>query len=758
MREHEGNVAAPDRATRAETGRSERHIAVDAKFAQPGVYRSGFVVRRRLLDRLDEPVPAAVVLAPAGYGKTTLVAQWTGRDGRPAAWLSLDDTDDDPVALLGSLLGALSTIRAVDPAIKRDLLGRRRADCALAIGRLGPTIGIPEPAILVIDDVQMLQDPLCHQALAQLMGRLPDRSRIVLLGRAWPSGMLSRLRTDRKLVEVGREHLALSDPEAAEVARGVGARWDEPTVEAMNAQAEGWAAGLYLAALAKTGELPLGQHAFDTEGGDRSITDYLWSELLARTTPEDVRFLEETSVLERLSGEICDAITGEVGAAARLAAFEEANLMVVPLDRTATWYRYHSVFRGALERRLHDRDPARARALRQTASDWSLAHRLFEEAGLYAMAANDDARMAALIARSGQLLYATNRTTTIETWIDWLERNGSPERHPAAATLAALYRALTGHAVDAERWADAAHRATVDEQPPDGSPSVDAWRALLRAVLCRDGPDTMLRDANEAVDTLGPMSPLRPAALTFLGIAELLVGNDEAADQRWEDAVDLGLHMAAPAAAAAAAERSALAVRRGDWAAADELSRASRAINESFGIEEYATAALLSAIAARIAAHQGDAANAKREIAQANRLRPQLTRALPYLAVQTRLELAAAQLGIGDTAAARLLGREIVDVLRRRPDLGVLNDEVEALAARTRLASSTEASMPGLTTAELRLLPLLPTHLSFREIGHELHISPNTVKTQAISTYRKLGVVSRRDAVARATETGLLQP
>jgi LuxR family maltose regulon positive regulatory protein len=374
------------------------------------------------------------------------------------------------------------------------------------------------------------------------------------------------------------------------------------------------------------------------------------------------------------------------------------------------------------------------------------------------MAAGDETRMAALIARSGQQLYATNRSTTIEAWIDWLEHNGTPERHPAAATLAALYRALTGNATDAERWADAAHRATVDEQPPDGSPSVNAWRALLRAVLCRDGPAAMFKDASEAVDTLGSMSPLRPAALTFLGIAELLVGNDVAADQRWEDAVDLGLQMAAPAAAAAAAERSVLAIRRGDWVAADELSRASRAINESFGIEEYATAALLAAGAARIAAHQGDAANAKREIARASRLRPQLTRAMPYLAVQTRLELAAAQLAIGDIVGARLLGREIADVLRRRPDLGVLNDEAEALAARSRLASSTEASAPSLTTAELRLLPLLPTHLSFREIGDELHLSANTVKTQAISIYRKLGVVSRSDAVARATETGLLQP
>ena len=181
--------------------------------------------------------------------------------------------------------------------------------------------------------------------------------------------------------------------------------------------------------------------------------------------------------------------------------------------------------------------------------------------------------------------------------------------------------------------------------------------------------------------------------------------------------MDLGLEMAAPAAAAAAAERSALAMRRGDWATADELSQASRAINESFGIEEYSTAALLAAITARIAAHRGDATDAKREIARANRLRPQLTRALPYLAVQTRLELADAQLAIGEIAAVRLLGREIADVLRRRPDLGVLNDEVEALAARARLASSTAPSMPSLTTAELRLLPLLPTHLSFREIG-----------------------------------------
>lgn len=715
-------------------------------------------MRPRLLDLLAEPQPDALVLAPAGYGKTTLVAQWAERDDRPVAWVTLDETDDDPVALLGSIVRTLGSIRDIEPAIMSALLGRRRADCALAIGRLGPTFATPDPIVLVIDDVHLLTDPLCHRALSQLMGRLPEGSRVVLAGRSWPAGTLARLRSERKLIELGREQLAMSDPEASALIRGAGVDWDAPTVATLNAHAEGWAAGLYLAALAEKDQLPRAEHAFDTGANDRFITDYLWSELLARATPGDVRFLEETSVLERMSGDLCDAVTGEVGGAARLAAFEESNLLVVPLDRTATWYRYHSVFRGALERRLRDRDPERATALRQAASDWSLQHRLLEDAGLYAMAARDEARMAALIARSGQQLYATNRATTVEAWIDWLEHNGSPEQHPAAATLAALQRALTGRPIDAERWADAADRATVDEQPPDGSASIDAWRALLHAVLCRNGADAMRRDANEAVDTLGPMSPLRPAALTFLGIAELLVGNDEAADQRWEDAVDLGLQMAAPAAVAAASERSALAIRRGDWATATVFSRAARQISESFGIQEYATAALLAATAARIAAHHGDAAEAKREIAAANRLRPQLTHALPYLAVQTRLELAAAQLAIGDVVAARLLGREIADVLRRRPDLGILNDEVETLADTTRRASSTDASMPSLTTAELRLLPLLPTHLSFREIGEELHISANTVKTQAISIYRKLDVVSRSDAVARATEAGLLQP
>ena len=262
-----------------------------------------------------------------------------------------------------------------------------------------------------------------------------------------------------------------------------------------------------------------------------------------------------------------------------------------------------------------------------------------------------------------------------------------------------------------------------------------------------------------AVSGLAPFSPWQPTALLLLGVASLLEGDNDAADLTLARAVEAArVAGASYAHVIALSERALIALERDDTAAAAEIVREARAAVDDNRIGDHVSTSVLLAASARVALRLGDRREARGDLLRAQRLRPLLTTALPWHAVQTLVELTRAHLALGDTDGAAALLRQAREVLRVRPCLGVLVDHVAEL--RRQLASY-DASGSGwassLTTAELRLLPLLSTHLTFREIGERLYVSRNTVKTQAISIYRKLDVSSRGDAVARAAELGLVE-
>ena len=292
---------------------------------------------------------------------------------------------------------------------------------------------------------------------------------------------------------------------------------------------------------------------------------------------------------------------------------------------------------------------------------------------------------------------------------------------------------------------------------PDGSP-FEAWGATVRALLCSKGVEQMELDAELAVSGLAAASPWRPAAILLHAVAVLLSGD--------LDRAELGLEHAAEAAAAGGAvwagvvarcELALLSLERGDLAAAEsELAQAEALIDEASS-PEYVLTAIVLAVTAKIALARGQNARARAMLVSAQRFRPMLTHALPWFAVQTRLELAKSHLALSDTRGATVLSREAGDVLRRRSGLGTL--VAEAAEVRAKLGTVADQSSgwaSTLTAAELRLLPFLTTHLSFREIAERLFVSRNTVKTQAISVYRKLDASSRSEAIERATELGLV--
>jgi LuxR family transcriptional regulator, maltose regulon positive regulatory protein len=275
--------------------------------------------------------------------------------------------------------------------------------------------------------------------------------------------------------------------------------------------------------------------------------------------------------------------------------------------------------------------------------------------------------------------------------------------------------------------------------------------------VCRDGVGQMRRDAQIAWDGLAPDSPWRPSALLLEGISFLLDDAYEHADPILTRAFDAAAHRgAAPAASVALAERALVALERHDWTAADTLAEQALSWILDGHIEDYGFTTLVHAVAARTALHRGDVESARQHVAQCVRLRTSLSYAVPFLAVQTRLELASAYLELADSAGARVILREVRDVLRLRPDLGILPAKAGELSAKLAAMGAGTVGASSLTTAELRLLPLLSTHLSFREIGERLHVSRHTVKTQAMSVYRKLGVSSRSEAIVRGHEVGLL--
>jgi LuxR family maltose regulon positive regulatory protein len=281
----------------------------------------------------------------------------------------------------------------------------------------------------------------------------------------------------------------------------------------------------------------------------------------------------------------------------------------------------------------------------------------------------------------------------------------------------------------------------------------------MRAALCTDGPAQMQADARAAVSKLAADDPWRPAALLVRGAADTLLGDTKNGDAALAEAVErAATNGSTETRAIALGERSMLAAAREDVRTADALAEEAQRVVEEGELADYPTSALALAASARSRLRHGQWDHARRLLTTATRLTPHLTYALPWLAVQARVELADAYMTLRDRDAARHMLEEARGILALRPDLGVLGEAVEQLELEvTAMPEAHAGGSSGLTPAELRLLPHLSTHLSFREIGERLHVSRNTVKTQAISVYRKLGVSSRSEAVAVAQDIGLVE-
>ena len=699
------------------------------------------------------------MVAPAGYGKTTVLSQWAERNGQAFAWVSVDEADNDPKVLLTYVAKALDAVEPVGERVFDTLASPGSSVPGSVIPRLGSAFSsMTSPVALVLDDVHALHNSECRAALSVLADYVPGGSRLVLAGRAEPPLRIAQLRAEGKLLEVGPGDLSLTWEEASSLLRNVDLTLDEDDVAELHRRTEGWPAGLYLAALYLKEGGPFVSAAVSFGGDDRLVSEYLESEFLARISRRHRTFLTRTAVLERMCGPLCDVVLDVSGSTAVLADLERSNLLLVPLDWRGDWYRYHHLFRDMLLAELGRQEPDLMPVLQRRAAQWYERNREPEEALEYWMKAGEVDSAARLAGALAFFTYQQGKVATVERWLGWLEDHAAMERYPAFAALAAMFYALTGKPVHAERWADAAERAAAATNLPDGSPSFEPWLALIRAVLCRDGVEQMRADAELAATTMARGSFLRTASVTYLAAAHLMASDLDRADVLFEDAVADGRAsgvMLGPCLALA--ERSLLAIARGAWDLGKRYLSEARSLALEGKLEDYPPVMILYAVAARVALHEADRPRAEAELTRAQRLRPGLTYALPHLAVQARIEAARCHLALFDVAAARTLLREADEIIVRRPGLGVFVRQAADL--RAELSRARGSSAPGasaLTTAELRLLPMLSTHLSFPEIAEEMFLSRHTVKAEAMAIYRKLGASSRSQAVGRARELALL--
>jgi LuxR family maltose regulon positive regulatory protein len=732
---------------------------VGVKLAAPAA-RAGTVAKADAIGRLcASTLPFATVVAPAGYGKTTLLAKWVEADPRPFAWVALDGRDDDAVVFLRYIAAAIHGVEALPAEVFEALSGPGGSTWTNRVPRVGSALGALErPLVLVLDDLHAVGNPACLDALAALFEYVPAGSQIVVASREDPALPLARWRAHGLVHEIGVADLRLDEEEAGLLLEAAGVELQSDALSALTEHTEGWPAGLYLAALSLLAGAPSPASPAGFTGGDRFTSEYFRSELLSRLPPAEAEFLKYTSVLERMCGGLCDAVVETTRSARTLESLERRNCFVVPLDRRAEWYRYHHLFGELLRNELERSEPDITPELNRRAMAWCIANDLPEAAVVYGHAAGEMDTVAGLIDALALAVHYDGRRETLEEWLGWFSDDDF-KRYPALAVEAAWVRALTGRPADAERWLGLAEGATSTIPLSDGSATIEPWVATLRAGMMPDGLEQALADADLAVHQLSSDSGWMPAALCLRGAAHALLGATDRAAEDLTAAVRVGLASgAAEVVILAQAQLGLLAANQGAWGEAGQRARAAQALVDETGLGDYSSSSLAYVAVARVALHEARPEDARAALTRAHRLRPLLDHGLPWLTIQVGLELARAHLALAEAGAARTVLSETERVLEVRPHMGSLIEDARGLRERLAATSGSEGAWAmSLTGAELRLLPYLATHLMFPEIASRLFISRNTVKTEAVAIYRKLGVSSRSEAIERAVQVGLLE-
>ncbi len=509
-----------------------------------------YVRRQRLVDRLEESLTRGLVLvcAPAGFGKTTLLTDWAGQSEAPVAWLSLDQGDNDPARFWRHVAAALDRARAAVAEQLLPLIAPGQSFEGLATALINRLAGQPKQLRIVLDDYQFIDAQPVHTALTFLLEHRPPALRLVLASRADPPLPLARLRG--QLAELRAADLRFTAEEAGALLRtGVDDDLPAGSVAALTARTEGWVAGLQLTALSLHGQSDVAGFVATFAGSHRYVLDFLAEEVLDRQ-PDPLRaFLLETSVLERLCGELCDAVTGRTDGQQTLERVERANLFLTPLDAARRWWRYHHLFADLLRVRLQQQQHDRVAVLHHRAAAWSEAHGLADDAVRHALAARDVAWAGRLVERHLDGLLLRSERVTLARWLAALpvELVESRPRLLLGQTLFALVSGqvdlVAGPLAAAERAA--VHAVDEPYEPSVGRAAslvanVPATIALARAFQAelRGDPDAEITFGHRALAEIGDDErTLRAITRAHLGVAEWLRGRVREAERALVDSV-----------------------------------------------------------------------------------------------------------------------------------------------------------------------------------------------------------------------------
>lgn len=519
--------------------------------------RATSVSRPRLTDRLvtglEEGRRLTVVSAPAGYGKTTLLAEWLPLSGRRCGWLAVDEQDNEPVRFWTYLIAALQ--RAA-PGLGESAMAAFQAPQppafdAVLVELINEITEGSHALLLVLDDYHLIASPPIHEAVSFLVENLPVQLHLALATRSDPPLPLPKLRAKGQLTEMRLVDLRFTPAEAsAFLNRVLGLELSTEDLNRLETRTEGWIAGLQLAALSMRGREDLKGFIEAFSGSHRYVLDYLAEEVLNHQ-PEGVQeFLLQTSILQRLDGSLCDAVTGRVNGQEMLERLEEANLFLVPLDDERHWYRYHRLFADLLRTRLEDGDASAVAELHRRASRWYEQNGAIHDAVAHAHNAGDVQRLQQLIEMHGMPLLMRGELATLLMWISELPEDvlaGSPE----IGTLHAWALLLTGQAQPLESRLRQVEQVLDRARSDDLGGQVAAIRAYQAAQLGDAAKTVSL--AQSALEQLAEKNEeIRSVVLFVLGGAHLLSGNVAAAGTAMSEAGAMGrragnIHLAVPA-------------------------------------------------------------------------------------------------------------------------------------------------------------------------------------------------------------------
>ncbi|MCB0831131.1 MAG: hypothetical protein KDB64_09415 [Solirubrobacterales bacterium] len=704
--------------------------------------------RIRLIEALNGARSVRVVLlqAPAGYSKTTTLRLWDDSDQRPFAWVRCEPRYNDPALLANALVAALGTT-GIDPEL-HELLRSPVPDLRLLLERVADAIRDLDPFVLVIDDAHLLETDPAWQVLYSVISALPEGSQVAVATRAHPGLPVGRLRARGELFEFGMSDLALTRGESRELlARldlDLGDRADQ-----IHEKAEGWPAALYLAGLAIRQGSEARPEAVRFDGGDRVVVEYFRDEFI-RDLPEDkASFLLETSILEELTGPLCDAVTGRTDSLEMLQELAAENALVVPLDRGSTRFRYHHLFRDMLRSEKRLRDPDSKPGLHHRAAEWLAANGDISRATDHAIASGDFELAGAYIWLDIADLLSRGRIATVDRWFEAIG-DDRIARIPALILARAHREIAMGRGDETFFWLSVAEREIGEDLPVYG----DVF--TLRATIGAEGAAGMIADGKRAAELMDPASPFQVAAKLYVGVGLYLTEDEKARDLLRETAREAAM-ISVIIQAIALVQLALMELDDGRPDSAHDYATRARDQVERSGLRTLGAMSLVYVVLALTNAELGRAEEAKMDLETGSKIGGGILDYLVWHEAELVLCRCRTLLKIGHFDQAERELKRAGLAIGRIPDSPRLEKWMEDCRTELEKVRGAGGIPISLTKAELRTLQFLPSHHSFRSIGEQLYLSQNTVKTQANSLYRKLGVNSRAEAVMEGRRLGLLK-